>query len=176
MAQDLKKLFDDDRKKIQNGMPKGHKDRFLKKLEQELPAAFNLPRQNVVKKRFRIWNIAASVVILLGLGIGAYRFLNSPEVIVEPDKDVLTLKSLGDVSPDLKKVEDYYVANINLELANVILTPENKDLFDSYIVRLEELNKEYKRLSVELTEHGPNELTISALIDNLKLRLNMLYR
>ena len=73
-------------------------------------------------------------------------------------------------------MEDYYVANINLELANVKLTPENKELFDSYIVRLEELNKEYNRLSVELTENGPNELTVSALIDNLKLRLNLLYR
>jgi hypothetical protein len=44
------------------------------------------------------------------------------------------------------------------------------------VVKLEELNKEYDRLSVELTKHGPNELTVSALIDNLKLRLNLLYR
>jgi hypothetical protein len=44
------------------------------------------------------------------------------------------------------------------------------------VLRLEELNKEYDRLSVELTENGPNELTVSALIDNLKLRLNLLYR
>ncbi|MEZ4803731.1 MAG: hypothetical protein R2797_13240 [Gelidibacter sp.] len=169
MAQDLKKMFDEDRLKIQNGMPKGHEARFLKKLE-------NQPQTTSIKKRFSVWNMAASVVVLLGLSFGAYQFFKSPEVVVEPDKKVVTLKSLGDVSPDLKKVEDYYVANINLELANVKLTPENKDLFDSYIVRLEELNKEYERLSVELTEHGPNELTVSALIDNLKLRLNLLYR
>lgn len=169
MAQDLKKLFKEEREKIHNGMPKGHEARFLKKLEEERPV---LP----VKKRFGIWNIAASVMVLLGLSFGAYQFYKNPEPIVEPDKQVVTLKSLGDVSPDLKKVEDYYVANINLELANVKLTSENKDLFDSYIVRLEELNTEYKRLSVELTEHGPNELTVGALIDNLKLRLNMLYR
>jgi len=41
---------------------------------------------------------------------------------------------------------------------------------------LEALNKEYNRLSLELTESGPNELTVSALVDNLKLRLNLLYR
>merc|ERR1711974_453883 len=86
------------------------------------------------------------------------------------------LKSLGDVSPDLKKVEDYYLANINLELSKIKQTPENKELFDGYVIRLAELNQEYKRLSVELTENGPNELTVSALIDNLKLRLNLLYR
>lgn len=169
MAQDLKKLFDEDRQKIQGGMTKGYEARFLEKLEKERPEISS-------KKRFRRWNMAASVVVLLGLSFGAYQFLKTPEVIVKPDKQVVTLKSLGDVSPDLKKVEDYYVANINLVLANVKLTPENKDLFDSYIVRLEELNTEYKRLSVELTEHGPNELTVGALIDNLKLRLNMLYR
>ena len=169
MAQDLKKLFEEDRLKIQNGMPSGHEARFAKKLEQELPAI-------AIKKRFRIWNVAASVVVLLGLSFGAYQFFKSPVEINQPDDTVVTLKSLGDVSPDLKKVEDYYVANINLELANVKLTPENKELFDSYILRLEELNKEYKRLSVELTENGPNELTVSALIDNLKLRLNLLYR
>ncbi len=73
-------------------------------------------------------------------------------------------------------MEDYYLANINLELSKVKLTPENKELFDGYVVKLEELNKEYKPLSVELTENGPNELTVSALIDNLKLRLNLLYR
>ncbi|MGJ8594057.1 MAG: hypothetical protein ACSHXF_16020 [Aquaticitalea sp.] len=169
MAQDLKKLFEQERLKVQNGMPKGHEARFLKKLEDELPATS-------IKKRFRIWNIAASVVVLLGLSFGGYQYFNTPQEVIEPEKEVVTLKSLGDVSPDLKKVEDYYVANINLELANVKLTPQNKELFDSYILRLEELNKEYKRLSVELTEHGPNELTVSALIDNLKLRLNMLYR
>lgn len=169
MAQDLKKMFEKDRLTIQNGMPKGHEARFLKKLEQELPSTS-------IKKRFKFWNSAASVVVLLGMGFGAYKYFNTPEVIVEPNEKVVTLKSLGDVSPDLKKVEDYYIANINMELANVKLTSENKDLFDGYIARLEELNKEYERLSLELTEQGPNELTVNALIDNLKLRLNLLYR
>lgn len=169
MAQDLKKLFEEDRLKILTGMPKGHEARFLKKLEEKTPSSS-------IKKRISIWNIAASVVVLLGLTFGAYQFYKAPDVIPDVEEKVVTLKSLGDVSPDLKKVEDYYVANINLELANVKLTPENKDLFDSYVVRLEELNKEYQRLSVELTENGPNELTVSALIDNLKLRLNLLYR
>ena len=169
MAQNLKKMFNEDRLKIQHRMPKGHEARFLKKLEEDIP-------QKSIKKRFSIWNIAASIVVLLGLSFGAYQFFKSPQVVIQPDNDVVTLKSLGDVSPDLKKVEDYYIANINLELSNVKLTPENKELFDSYILRLEALNTEYNRLSVELTENGPNELTVSALIDNLKLRLNMLYR
>jgi len=55
-------------------------------------------------------------------------------------------------------------------------TPETKDVFDGYLKQLDILNKEYENLSVELTENGPSELTVNALIDNLKYRLNLLYR
>ena len=78
---------------------------------------------------------------------------------------------------DLKKVEDYYLASINLELSKMEYTPETKDVFDGYLLQLDELDKEYQRLSAtELTESGPSELTVNALIDNLKFRLNLLYR
>jgi hypothetical protein len=43
-------------------------------------------------------------------------------------------------------------------------------------MKLNELNKEYQRLNKELTEDGPNALTIDALINNLKLRLSLLTR
>jgi len=56
------------------------------------------------------------------------------------------------------------------------VTPESKELFDGYLVKLDELNKEYTRLEEELAQSGPNEQTINSLIDNLKLRLNLLYR
>ena len=83
---------------------------------------------------------------------------------------------MGDVSPGLKKVEDYYLASINLELSKMTYTPETKELFDGYLIQLNALDKEYQKLSLELTETGPSELTVNALIDNLKLRLNLLYR
>ena len=55
-------------------------------------------------------------------------------------------------------------------------TPKTKELFDGYLIQLNELDKEYQKLSLELTESGPSEFTVNALIDNLKLRLNLLYR
>src|SRR5690606_41357126 len=79
MAQDLKKMFNEDRLKIQNGMPKGHEARFLKKLDEKRP-------QTSIKKRFSMWNIAASVVVLLGLSYGAYQFFQAEPVIPE-DKE-----------------------------------------------------------------------------------------
>ncbi len=80
------------------------------------------------------------------------------------------------MSPDLKKVEDYYLASINLELSKVQLTPENKELFDGYVERLKELNDEYDTLILELNDNGLNEDTLDALIDNLKFRLNLVMR
>jgi len=170
MAQDIRKLFKEEQKVSNQKMSKGHEARFLQKLDEEIPVTS-------IKKRFGFLNIAASAIVLLGLSYGAFKMYNVEPKIDNPKIEVvINLKTLGDISPDLKKVEDYYLANINLELSKIKLTPENKELFDSYILRLEELNKEYNKLSLELTEDGPSELTIDALIDNLKLRLNLLYR
>ncbi len=170
MARDIRALFKDDN--ITNEkMPKNHQERFLDKLDEALPA---------VKRRTFSWmQIAASVVVFLGLSFGAFKYFQSqvrdlPTTVATTN--TLETKTLGDVSPGLKKVEDYYLASINLELSKMKYTPQTKELFDGYLAQLDELDKEYKRLSVELTESGPSELTVNALIDNLKFRLNLLYR
>lgn len=170
MAQDIRELFKEDAQTHEK-MPINHQDRFLKKLDDAFPIES--------KSKFNRLKIAASIVVFLGLGFGAYNFLKQEAPIPNNtivNTNTVETKTLGDVSPGLKKVEDYYLASINLELAKIEYTPETKDLFDGYVVQLEELDKEYKRLSVELTQSGPSELTVNALIDNLKFRLNLLYR
>lgn len=177
MAKDIRELFKNDNLQSNKQMSHGHEARFLDKLDQALP-----------QKKQSNWtflNIAASIVIVIGLGFGGYTFFKqdaNPITIVDteqpkPETNTTTkTMTLGDISPDLKKVEDYYVANINLELSKLKLTPENKELFDGYVLRLEELNAEYKSLSTELTDNGPDEHTVNALIQNLKFRLNLMYR
>lgn len=165
MAQDIKELLKQEL--THEVMPKGHEARFMEKLDANFPK--NQP------SKFYWLNIAASIVIVLGVGYSSYNHFNPTEPISIPN-EVVETKTLGDVSPNLKKVEDYYLASINLELSKLKYTPETKSLFDGYLARLDELNKEYERLNMELTESGPNELTINALIDNLKFRLNLLYR
>ena len=170
MAQDIRELFKDD--KITNEkMPENHQERFLQKLDGALL------EQNT--SRFGWMKIAASVVVLFGVSLGAFKYFQ-PNVSDTPI-DVVTnqtveTKTLGDISPGLKKVEDYYLASIHLELSKMKYTPETKELFDGYLEQLNELDTEYQKLSLELTEAGPSELTVNALIDNLKLRLNLLYR
>ena len=175
MKQDIRNLYKNESKKEDLKMSEGHQLRFLQKLEKELPAEEdNSPKTSNL---FMFFKIAASVVVLLGLSFGAFQFFKDSNVETDPIEVVNTeIKSLGDVSPDFKRVEDYYLASINLELSKVQLTPENKELFDGYVARLKELNDEYKRLTIELNENGPNEATLDALIENLKYRLKLVMR
>jgi len=162
MAQDIKKLLK--QKVSHKTMPKNHEANFIKKLDTHFPEKKST--------NFSWLSIAASILLLIGI---SYNFLHHEK----PDTEIEILivsdtKTLGDVSPTLKKVEEYYLASINLELSKLKYTKESKELFDGYLERLNDLNKEYKDLGIELTKSGPNEATINALIDNLKFRLNLL--
>lgn len=169
MAQDIRKLFKEEPKVSSHKMPKGHEARFLEKLDKEMSIQPSRPL-------FSFLNIAASVVILIGLSFGAYTYFDKPLETNTTLEKIVEKSPLGDISPQLKKVEDYYLANINLELSEMKVTPDNKEMFDGYLEQLEELNNEYAVLADELSTSGPTERTVNALIDNLKLRLNLLYR
>ena len=100
MAQNLKNLFEDQSKAKDVKMSEGHEVRFLRKLNKELPVKGG-------GGYFSFLNIAASVIVLLGLSYGAYVFFQAQVEPIESQKVVNTdIKSLGDISPDLKKVED----------------------------------------------------------------------
>ena len=173
MAQDLKELFRKEREKQMFKMDEGHEERFLSRLEDALP-----------KRRTSLWTtwkIAASIIAIIGLSIAYLQWGKSrdiPVTVVDKGdvKEVGKNFSFGDLSPDLKKVENYYVANINMELSQLDISESNKELVDSFMERLTELNSEYERLNAELNELGPNDQTITALIENLQLRLQLLQK
>ena len=171
MAQDLRKLFKEQREEETYQMKEGHAERFFSKLETQLPEKS--------KPSSYFWlKIAASVIVMIGLA--SYFFMNANDAIetkttiVDNSNNTETNISLGDLSPDLEKIESYYVANINLELANLEISDDNKDIVDSYMEQLAALDLEYKKLNKELNDFGPNDQTIEALIQNLQLRLQLL--
>ncbi len=171
MKRDIRKLFEEDSKLAKGQMPEGHDARFLQRLEEELP----IKRSN----SFFFLKIAAALIVFLGLGYGIFTQMDKEVVnpeLVEVEEKKTQIQSLGDISPDLKKVENYYLASINMELAKMTYAPENMELIDGYLKRLGDLNTEYDHLNKELTETGPNIETVDALINNLKLRLNLLQR
>ena len=174
MGKDLREIFEKDRKVSERShtLKQAHKARFLELLEKEIPEK--------KKADFSWLKIAASVAVLLG---AALFYLNQDTTdaplanpVVEQNKEEKTTISFGDLSPDLKKIENYYVANINLTLAELNVSQESKDMTDGFMKQLDKLNTEYNRLNMELNTQGPNDQTISALIKNLQLRLQLLQK
>ncbi len=179
MAQDIRKMFKDDESWTKEKLSKGHQNRFEAKLDDVLPTK---------KKRndFSFMKIAA--IFIVAIGIGAL-FLNKEEIIttetpmvvspeIQDNKNEMPGKGfqLSEVSPDFKKIENYYLAGINMELAKLEVNPTNKALIDSFMGKMSELNNEYKRLNAEFNETGPNEQTIEAMVENLQFRLDLLYK
>lgn len=173
MKQDLRDIFKQEREK-KYSLKEGHEARFERRLKEAFPARR--------RTSFYFTRIAASVIVLLGLSVVYYQMIHQQDplktTIIEKNSEADELQgiSLGDVSPDLKQVETYYVNSINLELSRLELSADNKVVVDDFMVQLGELNEEYKALNLELNQVGPNELTISALIKNLQLRLQLLLK
>ncbi len=175
MSQDLRKMFEVEREKPFSTLKEGHRERFVERLNTEMPLR--------KKSHFHVLKIAATILVLVGTGIYIWNKENDESnitpattIVDNGDTTAKATISLSDLSPNLKKVEQYYVANINLELARLQVSKENRNLVDSYMSRLSELNDEYQRLNQELNQMGPNEQTITALIKNLQLRLQLLHK
>lgn len=176
MSQDLRELFKKGQDKKEYKMRKGHKNRFLERLNMDLP--------KTKKSSFYVLKIAAAIVVIFSSGVYAYVQLNKGSIKDTKTPITRTIKnteqiqqiSLGDLSPNLQKVEQYYIGNINLNLAQLEVSETNKILIDSFMERLSTLDSDYKELNDELNEIGPNDQTISALIKNLQLRLRLLQK
>lgn len=174
MAQDVRKLAKENMDTMAR-MKTGHAERFLERLEKQLPG-----HKSSRANRF-LWmkmSIAASLIVVLTLSY----FLPRPDnpanlpTTTEKNDKIKEQITLGDLSPGLKKIELYYILNIQSELADLQVTDSNKQLIDNYLKKLSGLDDEYKDLSNDLNTIGPNSQTITALIQNLQTRLNLLYQ
>lgn len=165
MQKDIKKIMQGF-KNENIDLSKNHEDKFKQLLMSELHKEKKKP------STFRWLSIAASVVLLITLGINFYNV----DVIEEEPKLTNKEITLGNISPEFKTIETYYKNSINLELSKLELDDENKDIVDRYLLKIAELTKEYKLLTKELNIKGVNDDTIDALIRNLQLRLQLLQR
>jgi hypothetical protein len=185
MARDIKKMFENYTPEPLTP-PTGHEARFEAKLEK----AFSENISEEKSTSFQWLKIAAVAIVFFAVSFFGYQQLsktggnipNDPkESVVDNDtennnqSDTPKL-TLADISPDLKKVQDYYMTGINVQLASLKITDENKELVDGYMQRLSELDKESTALNAELSKVGPTEATVTALIDNLKIRLDLLFK
>lgn len=167
MPKDIRKMLENYREESQ-GLSANHTHKFEKRLMREMHASRP-------KNRLITWlSVAASVILLISLAIQFYPEKDNPveTPVIHPVKQL----SLGEISPELKAIETYYVNNINLEISQIEITEENKEMLDGYLAKIGELTQEYKSLTEELNKNGINDVTIDALISNLQLRLQLLKR
>ncbi|MEZ4817282.1 MAG: hypothetical protein R2776_04840 [Flavobacteriaceae bacterium] len=175
MAQDIRDMLKDFKPK-EPKLSTGHEARF----EAKLATVFSEKKRNT---SFFWLKIAASVAVLISLAYFGFQYFTKETIvgneIIDTNTEIINQTptiTIGNLSPDLKKVEDFYVTGINQQLASLQRTPENEELINGYLQRLEELNNAYTLLNKELNEVGPSEATIAALIDNLQLRLELLFK
>jgi hypothetical protein len=147
-------------------MSKNHVSKF----EGLLMAELHLKKSK--KKTFKWLSIAASVMLLVSLGIKFY----PTDSIEKPIETSLEKISLGSISPEFQTIETYYTNSIKIEISKLELNDDNKEVIESYFEKIAELTKEYKLLTLELNTKGVSDSTIDALIRNLQLRLQLLKR
>lgn len=162
-------------------LPKGHKARF----EARLHANFSQDKTQQASSPRQIWiKIAAVAIAFIAVSVFGYYQLSNTSLgdsLVESTPEVAPqtnekLVHLADISPDLKRIEQYYTTGIKGVLASLTITTDNKDVIDGYMQQLQVLDLEYESLNIELTQAGPTEETITALVDNLKMRLELLMK
>ncbi len=190
MAQDIRNLLKN-RPEEKGKLSATHENVFLAKLEAHFPEEPSAEKET--KNASFFWlKVAAVAIVFLTVSFFGYQYIagldggssvnnsfaettqeekeKAPEIVKQPQL------TLGDLSPALKKVEDFYLTGINVQLASLDENDDNKELIEGYKKRIAALDVEYNRLNNELTEMGPTEATINALIDNLKLRLDLLFK
>ncbi|MBV1888182.1 MAG: hypothetical protein KUG51_02715 [Urechidicola sp.] len=162
MGQDIKKLFDEAPEMVARELPKGHKSRFEERLEEEFPKQ---------KPSFSWMNIAASIAIIISLGITGFNYFSNEDTVGNG------INSMADISPDLKKVEDYYLSHINYQFSKIKITDENRSVLEGYFVEMGALQESYVSTMATIdSEKEISEETINALIENLQMRLKLMYQ
>jgi hypothetical protein len=162
---DLRKDFNYSPKSFK--MSKGHKEKFENRLDETFGKA---PKQDfsIIYKMVAVAVIAVLSTIFISNQWSSTT--NDPtQQVVEANKI-----SLGDISPELKTVENYYLTSIKVELATLETTEEHEAMVNSYLEELKNINQAYDDLEKDLNEYGITEEIINAMIDNLQLRLELL--
>lgn len=161
-------------------LPEGHQARFQARLQ----ANFSENQTLKTIQPMQFWmKIAAVAILFVAVSVFGYLQLSNKglgDSIVDAAGAELQsnekLVRLADISPDLERVEQYYTSGIKVALASLTITKDNKDVIDGYMQQLQVLDLEYQSLNIELTQVGPSEEIITALVDNLKMRLELLMK
>ena len=142
------------------------------KIEQKLPKTEIKQTKKVSFFSYK-WNVAASIVCIMAVGILGYFVGQNNGLknnIVKNDKVNEAQYPLSQVSTEIAEVEKYYITQINAKIKESKTLKINPENFSE----LEILKSEFEELKIEMNNNIDKELIIEAMIDNYKLRLSIL--
>lgn len=141
---------------------KGHMERFNRKLELRFGTV-------TIKRSIVPYLLKAAVVTLLVTLSSLWAW----DHFIRPDRNRMTL---GQVSPQYKEVENYYVHQVNLmegELVNIDLksNPEQKEML---LTELKSMDSVYVQLQKELKANPNDERIINAMIEHYQTKVEIM--
>ncbi len=143
---------------------KGHLERFSIKLEMRFGKQITVVKRSIVPYLLK----AAVVTLLVTLSS-----LWTWDHFIRPQKSRMTL---GDVSPQYREVENYYVHQVNLmesELVDVDLknNPEQREMLLS---EMKSLDSVYVQLQKELKANPDDDRIINAMIEHYQTKVDIM--
>ena len=139
----------------------GHQQRFLEKLNASKGVV-------TLKKRGGSWwkplSIAASIVLLIGLGIG---FFEQQQTVEE---------RVAEISPEASQTHFYFASLIEEQVRELEKesSPETEAIIEDTMSQLEKLELDYQQLEQDLLNGGDSRLILSAMIVNFQTRIDLL--
>jgi hypothetical protein len=141
---------------------KGHVERFERKLELRFHA------RGAVKRSIVPYLLKAAVVTLLVTLSSLWTW----DHFIRPDRNRMTL---GDVSPQYKEVENYYLHQVNLmesEIKTIDLNnPEQKEMLEK---EMKNMDSVYVQLQKDLKANPDDERIINAMIEHYQTKVEVM--
>ena len=140
----------------------GHSERFKRKLEMRFSVT-------TVKRSIVPYLLRAAVVTLLVTLSSLWTW----DHFIRPERNRMTL---GDVSPQYKEVENFYVHQVNMmesEIVNIDLknNPEQKKILLS---EMKSMDSVYVQLQKELKSNPDDERIINAMIEHYQTKVEVM--
>lgn len=133
----------------------GHFDRFEQRLSKLTSTGFR-------KKNWKWISVAASIVLIVSVWFGQNQQSDSLD--------------LADVSPQMEETQSYFTSLIRTEIEkiNEQKSPENQKMIEDAFLRLNNLEAQYSKLTLELKESDEDKRVIFAMITNFQQRIEVL--
>lgn len=152
-------------------------EKYIKEKASQSPEKFEgkeMVWQNIAKiqssvKRIRVQSIykyAALAIILLSV---------AAVILLQNKKDTVKESYFNSVNNKLQEIEIQFANEINIKYNELDNYPDiNKEYFDVFFMELNFLDEQYQSYEKELTESGFHETIIEAMIENQKMKLQVL--